>query len=183
MTHSDKSRLQFKSPLPSALKRAAREEVGASLVEAALSITVLFALLFGIIGISMAVYSYHYLSNAAHEATRYAIVRGGSWANTCTAYTGTGSDMCMTSPDLIAAWVANRGFPGVSITPGDVCVQYFSPATLPATPSSACTGNTGPNNPGDTVQVTINYPYTLALPILGTHTFNLTSTSQMVIAQ
>lgn len=187
MSHSDTVRLQFKSPWASALRRAARDEAGATLVEAALSILILFMMLFGIICLSMAMYTYHYLANTAHEATRYAIVHGGSWASTCDSNpgdgTGYGSNMCIASTKDIQNWVANRGFPGINITADDVCVEYFS--SVPSSTSTSCTTSTGTlsNSPGDIVQVTITYPFTFAVPILGSYTYDLSSTSQMVIAQ
>ena len=185
MTRSDTSRLQFNSLLARSLKRAPRDEAGAALVEAALSISILFMLLFGIMGVAMAAYSYHYLGNAAHQAARYAIVRGGSWAGSCdgtgNAGSGYSSDMCTASPEDIENFVATRGFPGIHITSGDVCVEYFG--TVQTTPSSTCDGNSGPNGPGDIVQVTITYPFTFTVPFLGNYTYNMASTSQMVIAQ
>ena len=57
-------------------KQGALCEQGASLVEMALSASVLFVLLFGIIETCMALYAYNFVSEAAREATRYAVVRG-----------------------------------------------------------------------------------------------------------
>ncbi len=186
MTYSDTVRLQLNSRLVHTLKRVPRDEAGAALVEAALSITILFTLLFGIMGVAMAAYSYHYLANAAHQATRYAIVRGGSWSTSCDgtgkAGTGYGSDMCTASYQDIQNFVATRGFPGINITTGDVCVEYFG--AVQTTASTTCPGNnSGPNSAGDIVQVTITYPFTFTVPILGSYTYNMESTSQMVIAQ
>src|SRR4051794_4143568 len=57
-------------------KKALLGESGATMVEFAFATTILFALVFGIIQISMALYSYHFTADAAREATRWAIVRG-----------------------------------------------------------------------------------------------------------
>lgn len=158
------------------------------MVETAFSLLILIGLLLAVIEGSMAVYSYHYLANAAHEATRYAIVRGGDWATSCdgnsTAGSGYGSSMCTASPSDIANYVANRNFPGIRLTASNVCVQYFS--SVPASPSARCTASTGAitaNVAGDVVQVTIIEPFTFFLPGIGTYNYNLASTSQMVIAQ
>ncbi|HEX8710957.1 MAG TPA: TadE/TadG family type IV pilus assembly protein [Terracidiphilus sp.] len=171
--------MQFNSPLLNALRRAARDDRGSQLVETALTLLVLMGLILGVIQGSMAVYSYHYLANAAHEATRYAIVRGTGWGTSCASY---GSSQCTASADNIRNWVANRGFPGINITPSEVYVSYFStPQT--STSMNCSDGSTTPLGAGNIVQVTICYPYTFSLPAFGTYTYHLGSTSQMMIAQ
>src|SRR6185437_15462664 len=165
--------------------RRLREQQGQSLVETALSITVLMILIFGAIEAAWGAYSIHYLANAAHEATRYAIVRGGTWASSCDgsgkAGSGYGSSMCKASATDIANYVANRDFPGIGITASDVCVEYFS--SLPTSATQACYGNSSPNGAGDIVQVTITYPFSIPLPFLANYTWHLVSTSQMVITE
>lgn len=165
--------------------RAARDDQGAELLEAAFSMMVMLIFIFGVIEACWAVYGLHYVANVAHEAARYAIVRGASWTSACdgsgTAGSGYGSSMCEASPADIANFVANRNFPGLNITAGDVCVEYFS--SVPAAASTSCSGNTGPEAVGDIVQVTVSYPFTLTLPGLPAYTWNLASTSQMVIAE
>lgn len=167
----------------------AREDRGQSLVEAALTMLVLIGLIFSVIEGSMAIYSYHYLANAAHEAARYAIVRGGDWTDSsgntiaCADYT---SSQCMASPTQIGNYVHSRDFPGVNITASEVSVNYFSGSAPPATVSTACPATSGAttyNVTGDIVQVTICYPFTFAIPGIGNYTYHLASTSQMVIAQ
>ncbi len=173
----------------SRLRRASiyrlREEQGQSLVETALSMMMLLCLIFAVIEASWGVYSLHYLANGAHEAARYAIVRGGGWGAACdgsgAAGSGSGSSMCQASPQDIANFVASRNFPGINITASDVCVEYFS--SVPASASTTCNGNTGPNADGDIVQVTISYPFSFTVPFLNRYTWHLSSTSQMVIAQ
>lgn len=168
-------------PRFSASIRRMRDEQGSSLVEVALTIMVLMGLLLAVIQGSMAIYSYHYLANAAHEAARYAIVRGGDWSNTCSDYT---DSQCTTTTSQIGDYVANRGYPGINLTASDVYVKYFS--SVPSSVSTKCPGSstaTTNNVTGDIVQVTICYPFTFALPAIGNYTWNLSSTSQMVIAQ
>lgn len=144
---------------------------------------VLFMLIFGVIEGCWAVYSYHYLANAAHEAARYAIVRGGDWLIPCDSVGGWSASMCAASPENIASFVNSRGFPAITVDPNEVCVQYFAPDSLPPSGSLACDGNSGPNQVGDIVQVTISHPFTLIIPGLPNNTWNLSSTSRMVIAQ
>ena len=167
------------------MRRSTRDEQGSNLVETAVSMLVLLMLMFGVIEASLAVYSFESVANAARDATRYAIVRGGSWSATCdgTGQAGSGysSSRCQASPADIANYIANRDFPGVNIAASNVCVEYFS--SVPSSTSTACSANSSPNSPGDIVQVTITYPFTLTIPGLAAYSLNLSSTSQSVIAQ
>jgi Flp pilus assembly protein TadG len=145
----------------------------------------LLMLIFIVFESCMMVYSFHFVSNAAHEATRYAIVRGSSWTTDCdangSAGSGWGSSQCVASPSDIANYVAGMNFPGINVVASNVCVEYFS--AVPASKSGTCSANSSPNSPGDLVQVTINYPFTFAVPLLSGYTVSLSSTSQMTIAQ
>jgi len=161
----------------SAFRRSARDERGSALVEAAISMLALLALIFGVIEVGWAVYTFHYIANASHEGARYAIVRGSSWSGSCSGY---GSNQCIASTTDIANYVSSRSVAGINIVATDVCVEYF--ATVPASASTTCSANSTPNAQGDVVQVTVTYPFTLTLPGFS-RTFNLKSTSQMVIAQ
>jgi Flp pilus assembly protein TadG len=143
--------------------RQLRCEEGATLVEFALSSAVLFMSLFGIIGFCGALYSYNFVSDAAHEATRYALVRGSA----CSGFT----DCNITSAQL-QTYVRNLGYP--AIIPSNL--------TAAATWSGA---NTPSNAPGNTVSVTVTYTYPLNIPFWpqsGT-ILHLSSTSHMAISQ
>ncbi len=184
------SRSQLKALLLSALKWSVRNDWGATMVpflpQFPIS-TLLPVLIFAVIEASMTVYSFHFVANAAHEATRYAIVRGASWSTSCdgtgTAGSGYGTSMCQASTADVANYVANRNFPGINITAADVCVQYS--ATVPASSSETCSNGSGSTNnaPGDIVQVTVSYPFTINIPFLPALTVPMSSTSQMAIAQ
>lgn len=178
----------LKSLLPKPLRRALGEEEGSELVEVSICFLMVMCLVFCVIESCWAVYTFHYLGHASHEAARYAIVHGGSWTSNCdgsgSAGSGYGSSMCTASTSDIANYVAKRQFPGISLSASDVCVEYFS--SLPSSSSTTCTASTGStlaNSPGDVVQVTITHPFTLTMPLLPSYTWNLKSTSQMVIAQ
>jgi Flp pilus assembly protein TadG len=174
--------------LPNAFRRGARDERGSTVVETALSLGLLSMLIFGVFETCLAVYSYHFLANAAHEGARYAIVRGARWSVGCdgggNAGSGYASAMCTASTADIANYVVQRSFPGILLTASNVCVEYLGP-----TPGSATTtcdaGNSIPadNAPGDIVQVTVSYPFTLNVPGLPAKRFTMSSTSQMVIAE
>ena len=173
-------RRQFTLHLRRARTCRAHNECGQALVETAFTMLILLGLILGVMDLCLALYSYHYLANAAHETARYAIVRGATWGTSCGSYT---ASMCTASPADIANYVASRDFPGISITADDVCVQYFS--SVSASTASTCTkktANSGPNAVGNIVMVTITYPFSFGLPGLGSYTYHLSSTSRMVIA-
>lgn len=168
--------------------RLIRDEQGGSLVDTAISFLILLTLIFGVIEGAFAVYSYHYLANAAHEGTRYAIVRGGSWGFSCdgTGSLGSGYNTsgCTANVNDVKNFVASRNFPGLNVTAAEVCVQYSSstPAST-VTPCITSSATSTDNVRGDIVQVTIAYPFVLGIPGLPTRTIWMTSTSQMAIAQ
>lgn len=148
-------------PLDSRIRRTLRAEAGTSIVEFAMASIILFTLVFGVMAICMALYSYNVVSEAAREATRYAIVRGSA----CNSF----PDCKVTQPQL-QAYVQGLGFPG--ITPSSL--------TVPTTPTPWPNGN---NNPGSPVQVTVQYTFPLRIPFMPSRTLSMSSTSQMVISQ
>jgi Flp pilus assembly protein TadG len=164
-----------------------RNEHGGTLVETAFTLVLLFTFLIGIIEASWALYSYHFVSDAAREGTRYAIVRGGDWPTTCASYTGAG---CVATAAQVAQYVQSLNFPGIFITTSanglsdDVFVCYSS--TVPGSAPSACTtvpDSTATGSSGTVVQVTVTYPFTFGIPGLHKFTYSLSSSSQMVVAQ
>jgi Flp pilus assembly protein TadG len=140
--------------------RLLKGEEGSSLVEFAVSSAVLFMCLFGIFGLCGALYSYNFVADAAHEATRYAIVRGSD----CSGLTN--CNLSTSGP--LQTYVRSLGYPGIN--PNNLTVA----ATWP-----------GGNAPGNTVSVTVTYTYPLNIPFWkqsGT-ILHLTNTSAMTISQ
>ena len=62
--------------LGTARLRGQHDERGATILEFAFVMVLTFVLIFAIIDFARALYSYHFISEAAREATRYAAVRG-----------------------------------------------------------------------------------------------------------
>jgi Flp pilus assembly protein TadG len=144
--------------------RRLKQEEGATLVEFGLSCAVLFMTLFGIFELSNALYAYNFVADAAHEATRYALVRGSA----CTGLT----DCNINSSTALQTYVRGLGYPGID--PNNL--------TAAATWSGS---NTPSNAPGNTVSVTVTYTYPLNIPFWpqsGT-ILHLSNTSQMTISQ
>jgi Flp pilus assembly protein TadG len=148
----------------------ALSEHGSTLVETALTLGLLMTVVFGILEIGWALYSYHFISEAAREGTRYAIVRGSSCA-------AAGSLCTDVSQADIRTYVKNLGFPGINS--GNMTVTAVWPTT-----GAACTPSVTPcNNPGNLVQVTVAYAFPLSIPAVRASTINMSSTSEMVISQ
>lgn len=140
-----------------------RDEDGGSVVEFALSSSVLFMSLFGIIAVCIALYSYVFVSEAAREASRYALVRGSA----CTGF----SDCGITSAQ-INTYVKNLSYPGIN--------------TANLAGSAAWSGSYSPSNaPGNIVTVTVTYSYPMAIPFWpkSGSTIHMSSSSQMAISQ
>jgi Flp pilus assembly protein TadG len=148
--------------LASRIGRGVRVDAGTTIVEFAMASTILFTLVFGVIAICLALYSYNVVAESAREATRYAIVRGSACTSFATACPATKTD--------IETYVRSLGFPGIN------------PASASLWVNTDCCWPTN-NNPGSTVQVTVNYTFPLVIPFVPSRTLTMSSTSAMVISQ
>lgn len=147
------------------------------MVEAALSCTIVLALLLGICQMSLAMYIYHFTSEAAREATRYAIVRGST---SCTNTPNLSN--CNATAAEIQTWVQSMGYPGIASSNVSVSTSWYSASGSMPTTWSACTTGTC-NAPGNMVAVTVTYPLTFQIPFSSGFSLNLSNSSQMVISQ
>lgn len=162
---------------PIAPIRSWRDEDGASLVEMAISCTVLFAMLFGICQMSLGLYVYHFTSEAAREASRYAIVRGST---SCTNTPSLAN--CNATAAEIASFVQGLTYPGITASNISVNTSWNSASSSTPTTWSACSTGTC-NAPGNMVKVVVSYPLKFSIPFATTLSLNLSSASQMVISQ
>lgn len=154
------------------VRRALTADDGATALEAAVGLVVLLGLFIAIVRISLALYTSHFVADAAREASRYAIVRGSMSCSTTPKLTD-----CNVNADEIQAWVRNRGYPGIN--PQQLSVVTTWPST-----GAACYPSTSPcNNPGNLVKVALVYAFPLNIPFWKSATINLKSSSQMVISQ
>ncbi|HET7214739.1 MAG TPA: TadE/TadG family type IV pilus assembly protein [Terriglobia bacterium] len=128
-------------------------EIGSAVLEFGLVVVMFFMFVFGVMDFGRALYTYHFVSNAACEATRYAIVRGSSSTNPVTA-----SD--------IQAYVK-------SITPEGVDPNQLT-ITTTWSPDE---------NPGSTVKVQVRDNFQFMTPVLASYQMNFSDSSQMVISQ
>ena len=180
------------------------------MVEFAIASSVLFAMLFGIIELGMALYCYTFVSEAAREASRYAAVRG---QNSCSADVATdgncnlgpvkvGSSQTAYTTQPLQTWVQALPLPfaqnmtvtatwwAPTVSSGHM-VWTTSCTTEYDTSSSevggAVDGTTGGgtynqcNLAGHAVQVQVSYPFPLAIPFVMNRSVTVHSTSTMVI--
>jgi Flp pilus assembly protein TadG len=159
--------------LPSVLER----EEGSAAIEMAVSMTALLLVIIGMMKMCLAVYSYHYTSEAAREGARYAIVRGygASTSHTaCVAY----ESGCVASSDNISSYVKALGYP--ALVPANMTVTTTwagFPTGVTCTPSTTC------NNAGNLVTVKVQYSFSLSIPFLPARTLNMSSTASGILSQ
>ncbi|HKT12794.1 MAG TPA: TadE/TadG family type IV pilus assembly protein [Terriglobia bacterium] len=134
-------------------RRPRLNEIGSAVLEFGLVVVMFFMFVFGVMDFGRALYTYHFVSNAACEATRYAIVRGSSSTEPVTA-----SD--------IQAYVK-------SITPEGVDPNQLT-ITTTWSPDK---------NPGSTVKVQVSDNFQFMTPVLASYQMNFSDSSQMVISQ
>lgn len=160
------------NPRPRFTKRIAQPEEGSAAIEFAAAAMVFFMTLIGLLKICLAVYTYHYVAEAAREGTRWAIVRGSAcrgFASQCPAKSD-GTDT--------TAYVRSLSYPGITSSLLTVTSTYGPyPVGRACTPSSAC------NNPGDLITVSVQYAFPLSIPFMPNKTITMGSSSSMVIQQ
>ena len=130
---------------------------GATLVEFALAWTIFFFItVVGIMDFGRGIWAYNALAHAAHEATRFAIVRGAD------------SIVPATTTDIENFVKTQAPFLGPDLT---VTTSYFDPLGNP----------TALNDPGNVVEVRINYNFRSLIAVM-IPPVGLTASSQMVIS-
>lgn len=163
------------------IRRRVLREDGASLVEMAIASSLLFAMMFGVIQMSMALYTYHFVSDAAREGSRWAMVRGGNCiSNVNKAYCSpTSADSYGADNADIQAYVQSLGYPFANNL--SVSTKWYS--GTPSAQASCGTTPSGCNGAGNSVQVTVSYNFPINIVFWKATNINLASVSSMVIAQ
>ena len=170
------------------LLRLAKNEEGAELVEFAVTALLLMTLLVGMIGFTMAMYTYHFVSSAAQQGMRFAIVRGHTWSKNVAANCSTSSSSftmvynCTASATDIQNYVQSLATAGIN--PANLTINTSSAYVWPGvTPDASICSPT--NSQGCLVKVTVNYTFNYfklfflpSLPAL-----SMSATAQGVILQ
>lgn len=154
--------------------RARAGERGSTLLEFALVFILFMTILLGIAGFGHALYAYHFVSNAAREATRWATVNGSTCA----------SDSSCAAPASqadVANYIKSITPPG--ITPGNLTVAACGTSdTAKCADSTPAVCATTSNAPGCDVEVQVSYQFNFIFPLLPTSPLTMSSTSEMVIS-
>lgn len=161
--------------------RRIRNAEGAAAVEFALSATITLGMLIGCFQMFMMLYSYHYVSYAARDASRWTIVRGYY----CSTYAQTSMPGCPAAQSDIQTHVQGLSFPGITSSNVTVTASWYTTSYNPTSWSLCATGTpTGNcNEPGNLVKVKVNYAYQLNIPFFPSQAINMSSTSQLVISE
>jgi Flp pilus assembly protein TadG len=196
---------RFRARLAATGFRRTKGEEGSGLVEYALIFILFITMILGIMDFCRMLYAYHFVSNAAREATRWASVNGSTCngdaisgsAGSCTAPVTCGSSGCSTctsygscspanSTTDIPNYVEMLAIPaGINTSSG--CGSTGNSACLTTTPTwpvqttSPTSCSTTVNGPGCTVQVQVSYSFNFLFPLVHISPVTLSSTSEMVI--
>jgi Flp pilus assembly protein TadG len=146
-------------------------------VEWALSCSVFLAMLIGVFQMSLAFYTMHYISDAARQGSRYAMVRGST---SCTNTANLSN--CNATSGQIQAYVRSIAYPGITASNLTVTTTWLTASTTKPTTWSSCSSGTC-NAPGSQVKVVAAYSFPLSVPFVPSLSFSFTSTSKMVISQ
>ncbi len=186
----------LESCMTSLLKRTSCREDGNSMVEMALvSAFIYLPMLFGIFQVSYGLYVYNYVCNVAHQATRYAAVRG---VNSCVIQ----SDFvdCNMSPGgstnpspgagtPLQRYVQSYGYAGINPANLTVTATWYSRTNDNSSGFSvaqwdtACTASTGCNAIGNAVQVAVVYQFPLNIPFWKKQSLPITGVSMQMITE
>ena len=142
-------------------------EAGSALVEFALASVVILTVLFGIIDMGRALYSYDWVSDAARRGTRYAMVRGTSSCPGTPQLTD-----CKAGPGQITTYVESNAF-GINHSAVTVTSVCWPPSHAFVAPPCA---------PGKTIEVTVQYHFAFLSP-LAPRSWNMTSSSMRTVSQ
>lgn len=163
-------------------RRGARRSRGQALVEFALVLPLLILVLVGIFDFGRAIYAFNTISNAAREAVRIGIVD-----QNCTRI---GTEARDRSASLDVDWTYDGTLTAAAAcqnAAGDVHIEFLQADYSGAgTFNESCDpGKPSPNGPrlGCVVQVTVEYHYRAATPIIGNlvGVLTLTGVSQQPI--
>jgi Flp pilus assembly protein TadG len=166
-------------------------ETGSTMVEFALVCVLFLTMLFGIIDFGRALYDYHFVSNAARDATRWATVNGSTCADDSSC-NGTGgmnngpvkkADVQTYVKNLAIAAGLNTNSTGCG---GSACLT--TTAVCGVSDASNCadsvpgTCTTTYDAPGCAVKVQVSYKFNFLSALVNKSSITLSSTSEMVIA-
>lgn len=168
------------------LLRLACEESGSVLVEFAMSALLLMGLLVAVIEFALGMYTYHFLSSAAQQGTRFAIVRGDTWSENVAANCSTSAPPnfkmvydCTASGTDIQNYVQSLATGG--ITASSVTVNTTNSYVWPGVTPDDGTCSTV-NAQGCMVKITVSYSFKF-MPFEKLSALSMSASSEGVILQ
>ena len=160
-------------------KAFGRSDSGSALIEFSASATLLMMVIFGTMETARALYVANFVSNAAPEAIRYAMVRGSTWSGTACSSTTTSE--CAATAANVSSYLTSLAPPGVSTSTDYLTIATTWPGTTPS--GASCSAVGVKNAPGCIVRVNVTYSFSYIFPFMPKGSLPLSSTSAMVISQ
>lgn len=169
-------------------------ERGSTLLEFAIVIVLLVTMIFGIVDFARALYAYHFVANAAREASRYASVRGSTWSTACSDVTTPG---CSTDSSNVQSYVQTLATGiGLGNVQSSTTLDASLVAKTPPNGNASCAGVL-PVQPGCVAEVEVDYAFNFILPFMPKQTCSkgtpeaytisgsicMSSVSDMVVSQ
>lgn len=155
---------------------------GETLIEFAISAVITLSLLFAVMDLSRALYTYHFISFAAEQGARFAEVHGSGWTSGCSSSTGTTYAAplgCTASKFDIQTYVQSLTPPAVTKANVTVNPQWLGKDINGN--SSIC--GTTKNKAGCLVQVSVSYQFSYMVPFLPAAAQTMSATAQAVITE
>jgi len=165
-----------------AVRSFGQAERGDTLIEFAISAVVVLTLLLGVMDLSRALYTYHFISFAAEQGARFAEVHGSGWTSACSSSSGTSYTPplgCTASKADVQAYVQSLTPPGVTKANVTVSPQWLGKDINGSTTICSTTNNKA----GCLVQVSVSYQFNYMIPFLPTSAQTLSATAQAVVTE
>ena len=163
-------------------------EPGQSLVEFALVLPIFLAILIGMVDIGRAVWANNAVANAAREATRYAVVHGGSKENQCPVGppVTTGQNQTVIPPASTSCPYPSPSKEGVREVARNFAIAGGTPMTIEVCYGIDCSGDTdavgATNARGTPVTVRVTSQVPMIVPqLVGITQIPVSATSTMLV--
>ena len=130
------------------------------MIELAVTLPVLLAVIFCFMELSLVFYTYNMISEAAREGTRYAMTRGATCPTSA-------SPTCEVTAAQVNTYVSGLGWPNVG-------AGTMTPATSYPDGDEAL---------GHRVRVTVTYVFPIKMPFVPKNSISMSTTSEMKIIQ
>jgi Flp pilus assembly protein TadG len=150
------------------LKRLIYDEDAAELMEFALSASILFMLIFGIIEFCMLMYTGSFVAYAAQQGARYAMVRGSDWASPCSTTLTYG---CKAASSDVQNYVLSLPHPGINLPASNITSTPLNKTAA----GVSCAAS--PYAQGCEIQVKVTYTFGMNIPWIPAASIPLSSTS------